>query len=253
MDKSQGPSRALWLANLLLVVIVGIAVISRWDTARGEEKAPPPPKPRPADTSALDSPPPGPPMGDEELGGPRGGPGGGPGGGRGGRWGGGGEGRALTAEQIKEMLDVLREYDPNLADRIGKFSDQAPPEEVAGRLREHVPGLMRLAFLKRVNPERYELRLTDLKLERRSNELADQYREAAAADTARSAAVKDELAKVVADHFDVRQKLREDLLKEFEKRIEEMRAQITERQQSKDKLVVDRLKELIGQERNPTW
>ncbi len=156
-------------------------------------------------------------------------------------------------EQIDAALDVLDEVDPDLAARVRQYREQEP-EAVLARLRPHLPGLMRLVYLKQSDPEHYALRVADTRLERQALDLSRQYREATErGDAAAGDELRESLRQAVAEHFDVRQQLREKILADLRKRVEQMQQRIEERQAARQELIDQRLDELTGHAAGPRW
>jgi hypothetical protein len=58
---------------------------------------------------------------------------------------------------------------------------------------------------------------------------------------------------VVAEHFDVRQQLREKIVADLRQRVEQMQQRIEERQAARPELIEQRLGELTGQAAGPRW
>lgn len=159
----------------------------------------------------------------------------------------------IGPEQIDAALDVLDEVDPELAARVRQYRQQEP-EAVLMRLRPHLPGLMRLVHLKQSDPEHYALRVADTRLERQTLDLSRQHREAAQrGDEAAAAELRESLRQALAEHFDVRQRLREKMLADLKKRVEQMQQQIQQRQSARQELIEQRLGELTGQAAGPRW
>ena len=94
------------------------------------------------------------------------------------------------------------------------------------------------------DPEMYALLVDDAKLERQTFELAERFRRAPADELDE---LKAELTTVVGKHFETRQKRRELQLKRMEEEIKRLRDAITSRNESRDKIVGDRIKELVGE------
>jgi hypothetical protein len=167
------------------------------------------------------------------------------------------DGRAWTdrigPEQIDAALDVLDEVDPDLAERVRRYREQEP-EAVMTRLRPHLPTLMRLNYLKRSDPEHYALRVADARLERRTLDLSRQYQEAAQrGEDAAGAELRQHLREAVAEHFQVRQQLREKMLADLRQRVERLEQQIQQRQEARESLIDKRLAELTEQTAGPRW
>lgn len=94
------------------------------------------------------------------------------------------------------------------------------------------------------DPEMYALLVDDAKLERQTFELAERFRRANAEERSE---VKAELTGVVGKHFETRQKRRELQLKRMEEEIKRLRDAITTRNESRDKIVGDRIEQLVGE------
>lgn len=97
------------------------------------------------------------------------------------------------------------------------------------------------------DPEMYKLLTTDRELERQTVEMAEQYRRAPAADREK---LKAGLSELVGKHFEVRQERRELQLKRMEEEIQRLRDAIKARNDSREKIVTERITELTG-EANP--
>jgi hypothetical protein len=109
-----------------------------------------------------------------------------------------------------------------------------------------MPGMReRLATLEKSDPEMYKLVKADMDLERQSRELAMQYRRASSDERAK---LKDKIKELVAKHFDVRQERRALELKRLETQLQKLRENIERRKQARDKLVDQRVSELVGRE-----
>jgi hypothetical protein len=137
----------------------------------------------------------------------------------------------------------------------GREGDRrGPPNGPDGRAR-HERGLQagpgmpgpreHLAMLEKSDPEMYKLVKADMDLERQSRELAMQYRRASSDERAK---LKDKIKEVVAKHFDVRQERRALELKRLETQLQRLRESIERRKNDRDKLVDQRVSELVGRE-----
>lgn len=159
----------------------------------------------------------------------------------------------MTEEQIKEALELLREYRPEMAKRFEELREKSP-ERAQELMRPMLGRLMELSYLKRTDPEAFELRKQDYRLWRSIFELSGKVREARAAkDAAKVEELTAELRKQLAEQFDVRQKLRERELVRMESKLEEMRKQVEERKTSRDKLIQSRFEELSTTSAKPEW
>jgi uncharacterized protein YPO0396 len=98
--------------------------------------------------------------------------------------------------------------------------------------------------LKRIDPEMYELEKQDQDLERKTFELASQFRNAP---LDQRAEMKKQVEETVTKHFDVRQKKRQLQLSRMEKELQRMREEIQRRGDAQKEIVGKRLTELLGE------
>lgn len=155
----------------------------------------------------------------------------------------------LTDEQIQERLEILQEIHPELAERMENLRDENP-ERVSRALNEQAFWLGRFVELKRTDPVLYELTVENVKLDRASRDLARRYRRAhEAGDDNQVRAIRGEMAAVLEQHFDVRQKMRQHELQVIEQRLQTMRKSLAERLESRDQLIAQRLEQLTGESR----
>ena len=98
--------------------------------------------------------------------------------------------------------------------------------------------------LQEEDPEMYALLVEDAKLERQTLDVASRARRAAGDEREK---LKLELAAVVGKHFATRQKRRALQLKRMEEEIERLREAIETRNQSRDKIVEERIQELVAE------
>jgi hypothetical protein len=94
------------------------------------------------------------------------------------------------------------------------------------------------------DPEMYALVVEDSKLERETLAAAGRLRRAKPEERAK---VNAELADVVARHFAARQKRRELQLKRMEEEIQRLREAIAARHEAREKIVAERIQQLIGE------
>ena len=100
--------------------------------------------------------------------------------------------------------------------------------------------------LEKSDPDLFKLLKQDAELERTTRQLTMQYRQTVDADS--KAEIGAQLADTVAKHFDVRQKRRALELERLEKELDRMKELFEKRNQSRDKIIEQRLKELKGEE-----
>ncbi len=99
--------------------------------------------------------------------------------------------------------------------------------------------------LEKSDPEMYKLVKADMDLERQTRELAMQYRQAP---TDERAKLKAQVTELVGKHFDVRQQRRALELKRLEAELQRLREASDRRQKAREKLVGQRVDDLLGHE-----
>ncbi len=128
--------------------------------------------------------------------------------------------------------------------RPGRFDPRGP------RGRMHPAGPPRWPFrnwdaLERTDPEMYKLLKEDYDLERRTRELAIQYRRATGQ---QRPAIREQLEKLADKHFQARQERRLLELKRLEEELKRLREAIRRRDEARETLVGERVSELLGDE-----
>jgi hypothetical protein len=98
-----------------------------------------------------------------------------------------------------------------------------------------------------VDPQMRELMKQDNEMDRQTHELALKIREARGDDRTK---LKNELADLVAKHFDVRQKRREHQLQRMEDELKRLKDTISKRNSSRDTIIDNHVKELVGDPRD---
>jgi hypothetical protein len=113
------------------------------------------------------------------------------------------------------------------------------------------PGLLgrgprdHLEFLEKNDPEMYKLVKADMDLERQTRQLAVQYRQASSDQRAK---LKEKIKDLVGKHFDVRQQRRALELKRLEAELQRLRESMDRRLKAREKLVEERVADLVGRE-----
>jgi hypothetical protein len=151
----------------------------------------------------------------------------------------------LSAEEVTDALAILRDYQPDVAERITKWHAEQP--EGAGQMiAARMPWIRRLIYVRRYDEERYQVMIADMKLDRECATLSQKVREG-------DNTLEPELRKKIAEHFETRQKLREMEVDRLEKRVTELRNQLAERRQVQKDLVEQRYGELVGKGPESKW
>jgi hypothetical protein len=164
-----------------------------------------------------------------------------------------GRGKPMDEHEAREALEVLRQIDPEKADRLEEAINKNP-EEAGKVLHENFPMLGRFMAMRRYDREGFDLRVRDLAISRRSHDAADRMRKALEAkDDAMAAVELAQLHALVEEHFDVRQQIREYELTRLKQRIEELGEQLEQRAADRDALIDERVQELIGKGDSDRW
>jgi hypothetical protein len=158
----------------------------------------------------------------------------------------------LTPEQASQVIESVREHFPLLADRLSE-SVKDNPDAVRNLLREY-PRLAELIRLKKSDPKMFDLRSQDLRLEKQTRELVQQYRLAQkTGDKPKAEALKNDLQRVIGEHFTLRQNVRELELERLELKLSQLKTQLETRKKNRDALVQSRLSELTDEGAQAEW
>jgi hypothetical protein len=99
--------------------------------------------------------------------------------------------------------------------------------------------------LQKRDPELFGLMKQELDLERQTRDLLKDYR---AADEAKRAEIKQQIQKLVEQHFDTKQQRRELELKRFENELKGLRERLSRRSQAREKIVEKHISDLLSRE-----
>jgi hypothetical protein len=164
-------------------------------------------------------------------------------------------GRLMTAEQLEDALEVVAAYEPDAAARLKNLIEENP-EDAQRLIQRHFPAVRFLVQLKERDPEMYEMRMRDLKLNRESWRAAKALREAKAKDELsweRKRELEEQVESLVKEHFEVRQAIRERELQKLRDRIEELEEQLDKRSDDRRDLIEQRVEQLIESGDEPRW
>jgi hypothetical protein len=104
--------------------------------------------------------------------------------------------------------------------------------------------------LEQNDPEMFKLLKADTDLDRQSQELAVQYRQAP---KDQQVAIKQKLEKAVTEHFEARQQRRLLELKRLEEELKRLRESIDKRKEAQPQIVNRRVSELLGVKDEPQF
>jgi hypothetical protein len=98
------------------------------------------------------------------------------------------------------------------------------------------------------DPEMHKLATAENELDRRTRELARDYREAPNDERAK---LREELKELVTRHFETRQERRALELKRFEEELKRLREAMELRETEREQIIDKRVSELLGEETGP--
>jgi len=156
----------------------------------------------------------------------------------------------LDEAQREAALEVLADVYPRFAERLNE-AQEANPRRAEWALRKMWPRLHRLVELRDRDPALYKLRVADQRHKVETLRLVHQLRRALRQGEApgRVSALQDRLRERVNDHFEVRQRMRRHELEQLAERIEQLRAELRQRQANRDQLIGRYIEALLKRQR----
>jgi len=154
----------------------------------------------------------------------------------------------LTDEQVAEILAFVKEKMPWRYEQLKALKETKPDffRRTCRRLRFEISQLQRL---KKDNPEAYETTMEEHRLRARVVDLAADARKAESEEARRKAVT--ELRGVLQRLFDVEGKAREAQIHELEERIQQLRRQLAERAEQRDRIIEHLLEKMISGHEEP--
>jgi hypothetical protein len=150
----------------------------------------------------------------------------------------------------EEARAWLREYEPGTFRQLQAMEEQGRFEDVQRLLLDAGARMRETRDLKDRDPKAWE-RMQELRtMERRSFDLADRARSAAAADRER---LQVELKELLGKLFDAREEQRGRELGEMKRRVAEIEKNLAERKANREKIVEKRRRELMGETLGEEW
>jgi hypothetical protein len=159
------------------------------------------------------------------------------------------EDQAHREARAKEIFAWLKEHDAAAAEDLGAAM-KTRPDEFWRRFPELVHHVEMMQELQRTDPQAFEYAKQERKLERESMELAQQYRKVGIDDRK---AIESKLTTVLADLFDLREKMRAREIERLQKEIEELKERLKKRKELKEDIVRRRLNEMLDREDETDW
>ncbi|MEM7577600.1 MAG: hypothetical protein AAF328_09000 [Planctomycetota bacterium] len=161
------------------------------------------------------------------------------------------------AEQHAEVLEVLEDIDPSIAERFRSAENPRPGLQLA-MLERRFPEVLRLARLRQHDEDMYQLRVRQLVLYQQMRGLARQIRVAQRQDEQGQAAaldvdeLRDDLEDVAEEHFQAEQAAEELEIERREQKLEELREHLKQRDRNERQIIERTIEELLsGETRGP--
>ena len=151
----------------------------------------------------------------------------------------------LSEEQIEDRLAFIREFNPDMARKIEHMMTSRRGRHSEGLrriLHKYGPKIEKMMNLKKHDPKLYKLIVADEKFGRDCRQLAMKIRKGNGEDSED----RDELRKMIAEHFDVRQQRMEHNVAKLEKRLLELKNNLELRRQKSSELKSQQFAELVG-------
>ncbi|MHC4994791.1 MAG: hypothetical protein ACYTGQ_07005 [Planctomycetota bacterium] len=158
-----------------------------------------------------------------------------------------GRGRGRGSEQrIAEAMEVLELIHPRMADAMNELKE-SDPDDFNRKIRDMISfQLGRLLDEKRYDPVGFELHTTEQRLSNETYDLVRKIKAGQAGDPELAGYVS-ELSDKLSVHFDARQAVRLHAIKQLEKRIEEMGADLAHRKTERAKVIRQRYNEIVAE------
>lgn len=155
--------------------------------------------------------------------------------------------RRLSAEQIDEIMTLVKELMPVRHERLSILRKRNP-EFFQRQIHQLAPVMFRI---QESEGEMKELLIKDMQLDTDMRDTCDKLRKAQRPN------VRDELTRelrgYVEQQFDVKQRKQKYMIAEFEKRLAEQKRHHEDREKNREKLVESRLKELTSDDPPLRW
>jgi hypothetical protein len=153
--------------------------------------------------------------------------------------------KTLSDEEIQALLPIVREAMPELGARLEKMGKEHP-ERLRAFLSRVAPRLQEMQRLKKDDPQEYQRRVAEAHGRLKVARALKSYHEAVhEGDTAAAEKRKAELRQMLSESFTARQQRMEEELKRMEQRLAKLRVEMRQRFADRDKLIDQRLQELL--------
>jgi DNA repair exonuclease SbcCD ATPase subunit len=153
----------------------------------------------------------------------------------------------LSEEEIEEILDCIRKFDPDLAEDLKELK-KINKREFMRKLMRARREMIKLERLKKKDPEMYKLIVNIRRLDIKSKKLADRIKRCKEKDKEKAEELKQKLRKLLEKLFDLREKRNAIEVERLEKRLKELKEKLKTRKANKLKIIERYLKKLLGED-----
>ncbi len=157
-------------------------------------------------------------------------------------------GLRLDDQDLDAAQSIIAQVYPELAERLAQLRAD-DPRQFKQTLERRFPRVRFLVELQKRDPAMFELRMADIRLDRQTDLLAQQLRDAREADDkVRYKELRDQIEAKVAEHFDIRQAIRAMEIEHLKLKLEELEERLDERDDDRKDLIEQRVEELAGRD-----
>jgi hypothetical protein len=155
-----------------------------------------------------------------------------------------------TEEEEKSALDFAKQIAPKRYEKMMELKSKN-----SFKYWKMFTGLIKkyrfLERLKEKDPENYDRRIKEIKLEEKVHELIENFKKST--NDSEKKKIKDELKNILNEIFDIRQANREADVKRIEKDLKELKDNISQRKNNKDKIIDKHLQDILGEKDSLEW
>lgn len=152
---------------------------------------------------------------------------------------------AVTAEDRERAIVWMKENEPTRLDRLSQLKAEKRFEEYDRAMTQTAWEIRDLLAMQKNDPQRFERRMEQRKLDYHASELAEKIR--GAGDNQDTSSERQDLEDVLGKLFDLRETDREAELKRLEDELTRLKETMKKRKAGKAKIVEARMKELLGE------
>jgi hypothetical protein len=156
----------------------------------------------------------------------------------------------ITPETEREALEFLAIVAPFRLEDTKRLKT-VQPQEYYRNISEVLSVKRRLDFVKRNDPEQYQLVLQETKMDQQSHNLAEQCRRTKNPEEKNRLRI--ELKNLLTQLFDIREKNKQREIQHLETELNRLRNTMSERRKNKDQIVMLRMEELLDEQTSLKW